>query len=308
MSTHQTLLNILKTVEYSQTLSDVANRLFISQPYISKLLKESEQEYHVTLVTRTKPIELTDAGIIMINGLQAVVDEENRLNESLLAHINQENQPIQVAVTDPFLSDIVTDGLSKYYAAHPNQPINIKLLNDVPVSSQIDTKNIDIFVGKRLLDTNFKQIHVPDRQLCFFISSHCNYYDPDRLYQDFEYDSIKALKTHSYIGFAGYDAFQRYVNLSFKKEDVALSTALTVPTAADALRAVDHIPNSATVTTLYTAEKVFPERNFNLMPLPANILSLASTINYRNTADDAFVNIAQYIKQLLQTHDHSLMV
>ncbi len=44
------------------------------------------------------------------------------------------------------------------------------------------------------------------------------------------------------------------------------------------------------------------------MPLPVTLLSLASTINYRDTADDAFVNIAQYIKQLLQTHDHSLMV
>ncbi len=308
MSTHRTLLSILKTVEYSQTLSDVADRLFISQPYISKLLKESEQEHHVTLVTRTKPIELTDAGITMINGLQAIVDEENRLNESLMSHVNQGQQPIHVAVTDPFLSDIVTDGLARYYAAHPNQPINIKLLNDVPVGKQIETKNIDILVGKRLLDTHFKHIHVPDRELCFFISSHCKGYDPDKLYRDFEYDSVKALNTHSYIGFAGYDAFQRYVDLSFKKEDVTLTTAMTVPTAADALRAVNNIPSSATVTTLYTAEKVFPERNFNLMPLPANILSLASTINYRNTADDAFVNIAQYIKQLLQTHDHSLMV
>ncbi|GAW99317.1 LysR family transcriptional regulator [Secundilactobacillus mixtipabuli] len=308
MSTHRTLLSILKTVEYSQTLSDVANRLFISQPYISKLLKETEQEYHVTLVTRAKPIELTDAGMTMINGLQAIVDEENQLSESLLAHVNQGNQPIHVAVTDPFLSDIVTDGLSRYYAAHPNQPINIKLLNDISLGNQIDTQNIDILVGKRLLDAHFKHIHVPDRELCLFSSSHCDGYDPDRLYQPFQYESFKALNTHSYIGFTGYDAFQRYVNQSFKKEDVNLTTAITVPTAADALRAVDTISGSTTVTTLYTAEKVFPDHDFNLMPLPANVLSLASTINYRDTTDDAIVNVAQYLRQLLSFQDNSMMV
>ncbi|GAT17953.1 LysR family transcriptional regulator [Secundilactobacillus silagei] len=309
MSTHRTLLNILKTVEYSQTLSDVAERLYISQPYISKLLKETENNYHVTLVTRTKPVKLTSAGMTMINGLQSIVDEENQLKDTLVTNSELHHQPIHIAMTDPFLSSIVSGAMTKYYAQHSERKLDIKLINDLSVVNEADMSNVDILIGKRIRDPHFSQIELPSRQLSLFISSHCQTFDPKLLYQRFQNGSLEALNDYSYVGFAGYDIFQRYVDLSFKKESINLATSITVPTAADALEAVNNIPHATTITTLATAQRVFPDHNFNLMPLPANFISLETTISYRDmTNDSEIIEIARYLYGELQKSDNSVAV
>lgn len=298
MSTNRILLQILKAVDYSQTISDVANQLYLSQPYISKLLKETETTHKIILVDRTKPISLTDAGRTMINGLQKIVDEENRLQDSLDAMARQDNQPIKVGVTDPFMSSLVTDLLTKNYEEYPSEKIQISLLSDFNNNNET-LGGTDIIIGKRSLDSHFDHLEVPQRQLNLFVTSHCNGYLADKIYQKFSAELFDTLDMSNYVGLAGCDSFQRYVEMSFKKENINLSTTVLVPTAADALRAVNNLPQATTITTLSTAEQVFPELNFNLIPLPANFISLDSTISFRSSANSEIKGLAHFLQQQL---------
>ena len=108
MKADRTLLQILKAVNYSQTISEVADKLYLSQPYISNLLKKTEVTYQARLITRTKPIKLTAAGQAMINGLQAIISEEDRLVTAIGSLATAERPPLTIAVTDPFMSSQVS--------------------------------------------------------------------------------------------------------------------------------------------------------------------------------------------------------
>lgn len=60
---YQLLYQILSTINQSRTISQVANQLYLSQPYISQVISKSEKKYQVKLVNRSSlPIELTKAG------------------------------------------------------------------------------------------------------------------------------------------------------------------------------------------------------------------------------------------------------
>ncbi|GHN44512.1 hypothetical protein ME798_00420 [Lactobacillus delbrueckii] len=46
------LYQILTTAEDCQTVSDIAKKLFLSQPYVSQVLSKAEKKYNVVLLER----------------------------------------------------------------------------------------------------------------------------------------------------------------------------------------------------------------------------------------------------------------
>lgn len=65
------LEKLLTSVKQAETLTKVAQELYVSQPYVSRILKQAEEKYQVQLVERQKnPISLTLAGQTLLNGLQ----------------------------------------------------------------------------------------------------------------------------------------------------------------------------------------------------------------------------------------------
>lgn len=65
------LEKLLTSVKQAETLTKVAQELYVSQPYVSRILKQAEEKYQVQLVEHQKnPISLTLAGQTLLNGLQ----------------------------------------------------------------------------------------------------------------------------------------------------------------------------------------------------------------------------------------------
>lgn len=306
MSTNQTLLKILQTVPYVETLSDVANHLYLAQPYISKTLKEAETLNNVTLVDRVKPIKLTRAGRAMVNGLQSLIDDEQQLFENLRAISKHEDQPIQVGVTNSFLSDQVSELLSKYYVTQSDRKFEVRLLQSASGNiEKIETS--DIVIGKQFISDKFEQLAVPKRQLGFFIPENASFYNSNLVYQKFNESNFKTVRLMPYVGEPSCNYFQRYVSSSFQKENMELEIIMTVPTVADTLRAAAHLANATTITTFWTAQQVFPDLNFNFIPLPANFMSLDSTINYRPESSTDVVEVAAYLQaELSKVNDKIL--
>ena len=54
MNKDKNLYDILRNVSSSTTISNIANKLFLSEPYISKVIKDAESKYHVILIKRNK--------------------------------------------------------------------------------------------------------------------------------------------------------------------------------------------------------------------------------------------------------------
>lgn len=294
MKADRTLLQILKAVNYSQTISEVADKLYLSQPYISNLLKKTEVTYQARLITRTKPIKLTAAGQAMINGLQAIISEEDRLVTAIDSLATAERPPLTIAVTDPFMSSQVTRLASVYAEANRRPKLEVRLLADNADPEEL--RHLDIVIGRKLLESDFMSLDLPVRQLYFFLSSNCLGYQPHQLYQPYSSAIFKSLNQTKYVGLADHSSFQRYVEMSFQKANLSLTTHMLVPTIADALRAVTTTSESTTITTLATAKQVFPKLDFNLIPIPSNFIALDTTINVRRGSNSAVKDLVDYLQ------------
>lgn len=300
MKNDRTLLQILKAVNYTQTISEVADKLYLSQPYISNIIKKAEATYQITLINRTKPISLTVAGHAMLNGLEIIISEEDRLTAKISTLTSTEKRTITIGITDPFLSSKVTQLTSMYDQNNQQFKLEVRLLADD--SNVEDVRDLDIVVGQHLLDPNFVPVDLPMRLLYLFVPDSCDGYQPGQLFQKYSSSILRSLNTTTYIGLAGHASFQRYVENSFQKANLILTTKMLVPTPLDALYAMAITPNSTTITTLETAKQVFPKSNFNLIALPSNFIALDTTINVRRDTGKSVKDLANFLQDKLISH------
>ena len=91
------LYQILTTAEDCQTVSDIAKKLFLSQPYVSQVLSKAEKKYKVTLIERrTLPIELTEAGRTLCDGLERLHSDQMKIEQDLRRFTEEEQSYIKI--------------------------------------------------------------------------------------------------------------------------------------------------------------------------------------------------------------------
>ena len=70
-------LEYLIEIENCGSISKAARRLFVTQPYLSRILKEVESEYGITVFTREKTgITPTDSGRLFLDMARDLLDKE----------------------------------------------------------------------------------------------------------------------------------------------------------------------------------------------------------------------------------------
>ena len=79
--TLQQVRYILEISRYS-SISKAAQELYLTQPYLSSMLKELENELHITIFNRTrKGVKLTEEGKNFIQIAKPLLEQEKRIYE-----------------------------------------------------------------------------------------------------------------------------------------------------------------------------------------------------------------------------------
>lgn len=74
-------LKYIVAIERFGSISKAAEKLYVSQPYLSKLVREVEEEYHITIFTRGKNgIALTDSGRVFIDMAGRLLNNVEQFN------------------------------------------------------------------------------------------------------------------------------------------------------------------------------------------------------------------------------------
>lgn len=75
-------LKYIVAIERFGSISKAASKLYVSQPYLSKVVKEVEEEYHITIFTRGKNgIGLTNSGRVFIDMAVRLLNNVDQFNE-----------------------------------------------------------------------------------------------------------------------------------------------------------------------------------------------------------------------------------
>lgn len=75
-------LKYIVAIERFGSISKAATKLYVSQPYLSKVVREVEEEYHITIFTRGKSgIALTDSGRVFVDMAVRLLNNVEQFNQ-----------------------------------------------------------------------------------------------------------------------------------------------------------------------------------------------------------------------------------
>ena len=208
------LYRIFKIVADQENLSKASEILHISQPAVTKHIKNLENQLNVKLFTRSK------YGMILNENGKRLYSQIKEAIEilSISDSIFNTHKELKLGVHVNMPSRIYNNGISKFYEKNNNNIINIFKLNAKSIFSMLEKQEIDIAFSKKysdeLYDTSkIKFIEIGELHDVFVVNSNSQYLNKKLTKNNLKNITIYTLKKFS-------SAYQNLIKeLEYKKDD-----------------------------------------------------------------------------------------
>jgi LysR family transcriptional regulator, benzoate and cis,cis-muconate-responsive activator of ben and cat genes len=142
-------LNYFVAVAEELNFSRAALRLYISQPALSRQIKNLEDELSVVLFLRQSDgLKLTDAGTIFLEKAKDILARSDVAVQTVKAYSINTDEPLVIGYIPTILESFLGETLHKFSLAYPQVPIRF---HEMPPSEQVRVlrnRKIDIaFMG-----------------------------------------------------------------------------------------------------------------------------------------------------------------
>ncbi|GIN56376.1 putative HTH-type transcriptional regulator YwbI [Lederbergia ruris] len=135
-----------------------ANKLYVTQPTISKMVRNIEEELGVTLFDRSgKQVKLTDAGEIILVQAQNIIKSFQNLSAELDDLMNLKKGSIHIGLPPMVGSRYFPNVIQAFHQDYPN--ISIHLVEDGAVKIEEDVQNGTLDLGVVVLPVNQERFH-----------------------------------------------------------------------------------------------------------------------------------------------------
>ena len=115
------ILEYIIAIAEEKSISQAAERFYLSQPVLSRHLKKIEEELGTPLFVRGKPnLTLTDAGIIYINNAQAILHIEEELNRKLEEMRRKQKDSLRMLIDLPYLNFFLKRIFPRFREKYPD--------------------------------------------------------------------------------------------------------------------------------------------------------------------------------------------
>jgi DNA-binding transcriptional LysR family regulator len=145
----QDILYYIDTLLKYSNYSKAAKALYISQPYLTKVIKKVEHELNCELITRNKlPYRLTEQGKIYYQYLTSMENNYAKLIREITYVSDMDNQVLRIGILPSLGSYLAPLFLPEFLALHPTYKIN--LLEDLPEKNEklLQNNELDFWIGQ----------------------------------------------------------------------------------------------------------------------------------------------------------------
>ncbi|MFA5326812.1 MAG: selenium metabolism-associated LysR family transcriptional regulator [Prolixibacteraceae bacterium] len=138
-------LRVFRSVAHNLSFTKAANELYITQPAVTKHIKELESEFEIKLFDRIgNKIHLTQAGQIFHHYADSIVALHNELNFELHQLSGTYEGNLRIGASTTISQYVIPPMLAKFHQRYPE--INLSLVNGNTefIEQQLLDSNIDI--------------------------------------------------------------------------------------------------------------------------------------------------------------------
>lgn len=126
MHEQQTLLLYLKTILSNGSITKGAEKLFISQPYLSKYINDIERNLGFKILNRqTRPVTLTKQGAIYTQGIESLSTNYSKLI-SQVENLNDSNKKnLKIGINQSMASILAAPLIFRFKKSNPKERLSI---------------------------------------------------------------------------------------------------------------------------------------------------------------------------------------
>ncbi len=140
-------LKVFYTVSQKLSFTKAAQELFISQPAVTKHIKELEEQTGLALFKRHgNNITLTPAGQVLLKHAQQIFKVYAALENDLAQLQNPESGTIRIGASTTLAQYVLPKILALFKAAHPSIQLHFVSGNSEFIEQQIITEQIDVAI------------------------------------------------------------------------------------------------------------------------------------------------------------------
>ena len=177
MNINLELYKVFLSVAKNENITKAANELMISQPGVSKSIKNLEEQLNCSLFVRTKSgVYLTEEGKLFYSKLSDAMELIDNAEKSLMEMINMEYGYINIGISNTLTRNFLLEYLEEFHKLYPK--IKIKIYTNPTSELLLKARNgiIDFIILNLPYDipNDFNTKKLKTIQDCFVANS--NYY------------------------------------------------------------------------------------------------------------------------------------
>lgn len=158
---------VFMEVAQLKSFTKASQALYISQPAVSKNIRQLEEDYKTSLFERRgNSISLTHAGEILLSALQQARMIENQVEFEISTHLNQYSPKgeLKLGASTTVALYIIPAVLSKFHQKHPQVKISLLNRNSENILKALLEREIDLGIieGKNKLSIVNSQLFLTD--------------------------------------------------------------------------------------------------------------------------------------------------
>ena len=144
---------LIYTVYQEQSFSKAAQKLFISQPSLSVMIRKIEEDLGFPLFDRTsKPIRMTEAGMEYIRATEAIRHIENAFINYVDSVNTLQTGALTVGSNQLFSSLVLPKYIAKFIGKYPHIHLDLVDDNSIMLKNLISSGQVDLIIDNQKLD------------------------------------------------------------------------------------------------------------------------------------------------------------
>lgn len=153
-------------VAEEKSFNKAAARLYISQPPLSRQIKQLEEEIGVTLIDReNRPLKLTEAGEFFYDHAIQILKKSDDLRTMTIRKGSFDNS-LSIGFVSSILYGILPRVISRFREVHPNIEVKLYELNSWQQTQALIEGKIDVGFGRLLFeDASIKRMVLREEDL-----------------------------------------------------------------------------------------------------------------------------------------------
>lgn len=275
------LLLFLQAIQETGSISQAARQLYVTQPYVSRIIKEAEKQYDVPLLDRRHhPITLTIAGRKLLEYLRSSQQLQKDLNREMASLSQHRTDYLTICTNASFAHDWYAQILQHYLVQQPHTILKTVELPCQEAEKQLKSGMVDLVIDRPIRDEQFSYSHIIDFAVLLIIPATSPLYQPNVVCRDYQSLNLKQLNDQPLISVNEGSSFQQMVNTKLLTQNISMKRTLEVTNLQTATYlALQQFGITFTPDLVLRTSQLPLNDNVNIIRIPRDVMIFDFGIN-----------------------------